>query len=503
MKHMQVFLFALMSIPGFTQGMDVEVVQEEGKALPEQEQKRVLEGDECEDTSSSDPATKRSRASLHAAAEKGDVDEVQSLLSAKVSTETSDHFGHTPLHRAASQGHFACVKLLLQQQANCLAEGFNGETPLQAASVNRHPDCAAVIKEAQLLSICRKLWQQKHSNGNTALHIAAMEGRVDHVRGLLAIRAPVDVRDRKCWTALHHAAARGKCDVIELLLAAGLPINSCSNENEQTAFHIAAAAGQQGSVQALLRAKAAIEQTDRVGNTPLHYAVATEKGFAAVSTLLEAGADACALNENGNTPLAVAQIYKRLESIQILEQHERKKHIAPNHTTEDLSIKVVLKDGTVTITPRQVRISRTLKDLVSQVKESVVTGGDVQQSAVYEITLSSVSLAPWNHIFSLVYTEGNLSPLEVLCGESEIDAQHKRHFENEVRKQIDTLTFEEFGNVLWTANYLDIRPLSVLMAEAYAKKLFNKHTEGQSQESIQTAVHILRCFKQQALPKPK
>lgn len=62
---------------------------------------------------------------------------------------------------------------------------------------------------------------RRNANGRFALNWAAWFNRVDAVKLLLALKAPMEAVNRTGFTALHHAAENGSLDVARVLLAAG------------------------------------------------------------------------------------------------------------------------------------------------------------------------------------------------------------------------------------------------------------------------------------------
>ncbi len=131
---------------------------------------------------------------LHWAAEKGDVELAQLLVTAGASlTTTTRHGAYTPLHVAARAGRGAAVQALLDAGANP-----NGVT----------------------------------ATGATALHQAAGAGSVEAVEALIAKGATVDAKE-SAWeqTPLLFAASYNRPDVIKALLAHG------ANPNVFTKVH--------------------------------------------------------------------------------------------------------------------------------------------------------------------------------------------------------------------------------------------------------------------------
>ncbi|NUQ21040.1 MAG: ankyrin repeat domain-containing protein [Gemmatimonadaceae bacterium] len=126
---------------------------------------------------------------VHAAARKGDTDEVAAILSMDNRlTREFDADGWSPLHLAAHYGHAETVAILLHNNA-----------PVDQRSTN------------QL--------------ANTALH-AALAGqdakrRGEVVRMLIDAGADVRATQHGGWTPLHQAAAAGDRGLVDYLLAKG------------------------------------------------------------------------------------------------------------------------------------------------------------------------------------------------------------------------------------------------------------------------------------------
>jgi ankyrin repeat protein len=83
------------------------------------------------------------RTPLHTAAEVGDVDAVEALLSSGADVNAAAEDGLTPLHVAAAWGHDAVAEILLARAADCAARTCDGLTPLDLAA--RHERASTVI----------------------------------------------------------------------------------------------------------------------------------------------------------------------------------------------------------------------------------------------------------------------------------------------------------------------------------------------------------------------
>ncbi|XP_072162822.1 uncharacterized protein [Diadema setosum] len=113
------------------------------------------------------------------------------------------------------------------------------------------------------------------------LHAAAIEGSLDLVRHSLQAGAKVNVRDSDGWTALHHAAFNGRLEVLEFLLAVGAKpkeyVRSAgSNDDSQWEgahpIHLASWNGHLEVIRFLISKGATIGAKSRFGISPLHCA---------------------------------------------------------------------------------------------------------------------------------------------------------------------------------------------------------------------------------------
>ena len=228
---------------------------------------------------------------IHVAAEKGDLENVNSLIKENAGLVFSkDDNGATPLHYAAQNGHKEVAALLLANKADVNAKAGNGKTPL---------------------------------------HFASQEGRKDVAALLLANKADVNARANSGGTPLHYAAQNGHKEVAALLLANKANVNARA-KNGGSPLHQAAFWGRKDVAEVLLRNKAVVNARDRDGATPLHYAV--QKGHEDVVALLLANkADVKAKNNDGATPLEIAVAHEDKGIMELLSQDDSR----PGSGSED------------------------------------------------------------------------------------------------------------------------------------------------------------------------
>ena len=169
---------------------------------------------------------------------------------------------------------------------------------------------------------------------NTALHLAAAEGRLDVLRALIpaytasafAARQNMNARNLNRDTPLMFACAKGQIAAAATLLKAGASVDLV-NDGRMTPLILASAGGQRACVELILRAKAPIEAEDEYGRRALHYAAAIG-ALGCVEALLAAGADPFARNRAGATPAEVASAEGAADAATFLRDEMRRREEA-------------------------------------------------------------------------------------------------------------------------------------------------------------------------------
>lgn len=208
--------------------------------------------------------------------------------------------GWTPLHLACGEGNLATARLLVKNGAGL-------DTPTSPAARDSHP------------------------MAQTALHIAAKNGKLGVVQMLLAKKASIEKRDSLNRTALHLAASSHNHGIAaEIVLRGGRldqkdargsspsdlfqrPVKRDVQFTPLIHWSLIQATETKDDGQKKWRAcfakcvttKTEVSARDWYGNTALHIAASRNQVWA-VQSLLAAGADADAANNCGDTPLHVA-----------------------------------------------------------------------------------------------------------------------------------------------------------------------------------------------------
>ena len=163
----------------------------------------------------------------------------------------------------------------------------------------------------------------------TPLHIAAIEGQDDAVVLLIAKGAEVNVKDETGYTPLHLAAAKALKKTVEILLGAKNVNVNAETDDKKTPLLLAVSGlpvgqfpseEQRLAVAELLLAKGANpNKKDDKGVTTLHIAAAN--GWdKLVNLLVSKGPDVNAVDNDGKTPLQAAEKSLNPEVAEILKK---------------------------------------------------------------------------------------------------------------------------------------------------------------------------------------
>lgn len=189
---------------------------------------------------------------LHAAAHRGDLQEIAKLVAAGQDVNARDAYGRTPLHIATFAKKHAAVEALLKAKADPSALENDRYDAVTIASV---ADDETTLRALLRNGASAKLITSRYDG--TALIAAAHLGHDGVVRQLIAAGAPLDHVNNLHWTAVIESIVLGD-----------------------------GGARHQATLKALIDAKANLQLTDREGRTPL--ALARARGYREMVTMLVA-----------------------------------------------------------------------------------------------------------------------------------------------------------------------------------------------------------------------
>jgi hypothetical protein len=133
------------------------------------------------------------------------------ILSVALAWSTPGFCG--PIHEAARSGDIKKVELLLKSEPSLVSsrDATYGQTPLHVAALDDRLDVA------KLLLANKADVNARANNGSTPLHLAAGKGNKDIVELLLANKADVNAVDNEGWSPMHSANTFGHKDIEDLL----------------------------------------------------------------------------------------------------------------------------------------------------------------------------------------------------------------------------------------------------------------------------------------------
>ncbi|XP_050420665.1 protein TANC2 isoform X3 [Adelges cooleyi] len=284
-------------------------------------------------------------------AHEGVYDMVALLLEFGAALNVSNSQGRTPLWMAASRGHIDVVKLLIEAGASPGLTDSARRCPLVEAAKNSHFNVVAFLLGCEwkvtnprveidhidasqqalvqaagqgvdeiveyLLDVAEVVVDGQDSlSGETALTLAASNGRRSTVSLLLSRGAQVASPNVKSMNALVLAARDGQWEVVETLLLNGISADLVDSE-QRTPLMMAASEDHSSIVELLLDNGANLSSQDRLGQTPLSWACL--KGRVAVAQyLLDRGAPLDHADKSGKTALDLATLNGNPALVQLL-----------------------------------------------------------------------------------------------------------------------------------------------------------------------------------------
>lgn len=188
--------------------------------------------------------------------------------------------GYTLLHLAVIFENIEFVKLLLEESGNKMQDLLStsdiyGQTPLFWGADRGYTEICS--------ELCNKMTKNQvlmqNENGNTALHIAACNGRLSTVQFLISNTEELaGIPDKWGQTALYWAAVKGYTEICSELYSIMTKdqVLIQNNENGYTVLHVAVLNNHTNIVRVLLKnngkLRALLEVVDKNGQTALSLA---------------------------------------------------------------------------------------------------------------------------------------------------------------------------------------------------------------------------------------
>ncbi len=204
---------------------------------------------------------------------------------AQAPPSTAEAAAFTGLHAAAQKGDVAQIEKLATANADLNARAGHGRTPVHVAAFARQRD---VLKALAKAGADLNLLENDRYDGVTIASVADDE---ETLRVLLELGASAKLTtSRYDGTALIAAAHLGHDGVVRQLIQAGAPLDHVNNLHWTAAIEAVVLGDggkrHQATLKALVDAGANLQLKDRTGATPLQLARA--RGYSEMVKLLEA-----------------------------------------------------------------------------------------------------------------------------------------------------------------------------------------------------------------------
>ncbi|XP_037652107.1 kinase D-interacting substrate of 220 kDa B isoform X2 [Sebastes umbrosus] len=280
---------------------------------------------------------------LISAAKEGHIEVVRELLENKANLEHRDMGGWTALMWGAYKGRTDVIQLLLEKGANPNITGQYSVYPIIWAAGRGHAEIVHLLLQHEAKVNCSDkygttplIWaarrghydsvmhllangadvDQEGANSMTALIVGVKGGYTEVVKELLKCNPNVNMTDKDGNTALAIAAKEGHTEIVQDLLDAGTYVNILDRSGE-TMLIGAVRGGHVEIVRALLNKYADIDVRGLDGKTALYWAV--EKGNAImVRDILQCNPDTESCTKDGETPLIKATKMRNIEIVELL-----------------------------------------------------------------------------------------------------------------------------------------------------------------------------------------
>ena len=239
---------------------------------------------------------------LHLAASLGKLEAIRELLLVELSAGIGDWMV-TPATCVASKGNVACMKAFIDAGFDVNTRDSDGRTVF-------HWVFFGWVKNLEMLEYllaqegARAAIYAQDVDRITALHLAVIEYRAEHVRLLLRYGADMEVVDSEGSSPADRAASEGSVECMEALIEGGFEFTK-KGQQGKTILH-EAISNDVDMVEYLLGqdgAQMIINAQNSEGLTPLHLAVGIPFKAGNIRLLLRHGANMEVKDSEGDTPV--------------------------------------------------------------------------------------------------------------------------------------------------------------------------------------------------------
>ncbi|XP_038221036.1 BRCA1-associated RING domain protein 1-like [Zerene cesonia] len=199
--------------------------------------------------------------------------------------------------------------------------------------------------------------EKKNTKGETSLHVACRQGKVDTVLDLLNQGANSNTKDNAGWTPLHEVVQNGKLEIVKALLQFNTLINVPGPSNE-TPLHEAVRYNRRDIAVELVKHGADLYTRNCKGETPLQLASEDMKAalLDAADNLLQTQGFNITIIANAHSELdfedvrvfCVSQFRTVINKLKLLTKHHSNLHVEAKFTTKVTHLIVDVDDDVCT-----------------------------------------------------------------------------------------------------------------------------------------------------------
>ena len=295
-----------------------------------------------------------------------------------------DDKGCTPLHIAVLAGKVEFSQLLIEHSIDLDVWDTEDWTLLHMAAYRGLFEVSLILLERY--GAIKAYLNMRNKKGRTALHLASQWHRSSIVALLLKFGADVKAQDNDKTTPL-HLALRGppgppmrdpfdderSGEIAQLLLAHDVSVH-VRDQNNQTPLHLASLQHYPSTVALLLKLGAEVDAKDSDNMTPLHSALMISefphlndddpRRSTVAQVLLEHGASVHTRNKNGQTPLHLASLHRLPNTVALLLKLGAEVDAKDNDNTTPLQLALTRLTGRMHLPGEGVRRSTVAQVLL-------------------------------------------------------------------------------------------------------------------------------------------
>ena len=266
-----------------------------------------------------------------------------------------DSDGNTIVHYCVRMQNEGAVRECIKKSIPVSVQNNAGKTPLDIALEDSGDEKSVAIAADLIMAgaetndsqfsyfqtaVSERNFNYRFGDGQTPLHIAAIQHHKSIARYLLANGAHTSAQDITGATPLHEAVRYGDIDIAKALLESGADVNAEDNLGKTP---VIPEDKREAMYRLLIEHAADVAKKDAYGDTVLHTATMTSLAPSILELLVAGGADVNARNKDGVSPLLIAVQKRNFAHVKFYA--ERGADINSADKAGNTPLSLALKDG--------------------------------------------------------------------------------------------------------------------------------------------------------------